>query len=475
MATSRKVRLPFTPEQRAVFFESKAKFRIVAKGGRVGLTLGATLAFIVYAMQGKKKALWGDTTHGNILLYWEDFEKVLKIVFGEQGEEWQIWRERGIARILGMTIHFRYAQNPKNWEGQSYEVIFLNEAGVILDGDYIWKQVVLKSVMQYPDAFVVAAGVPKGVNQFSKLIEVAKEDTTGRYEYFQFSSYTNPFTLVAEIEQMERDMGDMAAQEVHGEVIDGSAGAMQYIPADWVNQAFDRFDSMQDRPEGLSHAALDPSLGGDTCVFGWKYNNCIPKMSSHTGAVVNDPGKVAAKFLAEVQERMRKSNLPDFKFTEHLKRVEIALDFQGPGSGVFSAIGHQLASMQGINIGAGFDAPKFMEKQYPNIIKIYSSNKGDQWSYDKQWRLVGERIQMLDKVKAALDPTSKNPLAIERDPQLRREITAYCYEIMDGNRIRLELKDETKKRIGGKSPGKGDVLMYLLSGKGKSTYRTSVW
>jgi len=464
----------FTKAQEQVFIDCKAKYRIIQKGGRAGMTHGGWEAFIYYAFELKKKRmLWGDVSSKNAKRYFIQEAVPILARISKKGDLWDVNFGDGTARILNTHIDFRYSANPTNWEGFSYDVVFLNEAGIILDNAYIWEKAVLKMTIQYTDCIVLVAGVPKKQNIFIDLIERAKKEQekgNPRWAFFQLTTYDNPFIPKQEIDEFVNEYPDVAAGEVFGEVTDESDQKFQYIPGEWVDQAFDRWDA---HPPALTHAAIDPSLGGDTCVFAWRYNQWIPKMSSHTGAGVNDPGKVAAKFISEIQARMVKAQIPNFKFTDHLKRVEIGLDYQGPGSGVFSAIGHQLADMQGVKVGPGFDAPKFMDRLYPNIVKIYSSNKGDQWSYDKQWRLVGERMQMLDKVKALLDPTNPNPLRIERDPQLRREITAYCYEIMDGNRIRLEDKEQTKKRIGNKSPGQGDALMYLVSAKKKSDFHVS--
>jgi hypothetical protein len=193
-------------------------------------------------------------------------------------------------------------------------------------------------------------------------------------------------------------------------------------------------------------------------------------MSAHTGPTVNDPGKVAEKWLDEIETRMIAARVPNFNFLEHLKRVNVFIDFQGPGSGVLSQIAHKLAKRRGINTERGFDATKFLDTVYPNFKRIYSTNKGEQYSYDKRWILIGERMQMLDGVKAALDPTGLKPLILERDMQLRRELMAYCYKTLDGMRITLEKKDETKKRLQGKSPGHGDAMMYLFSPQVGSTW-----
>ena len=61
------------PAQQSIF-DSKARFKIVAKGRRFGLTKGAANDFILQALEGKfKRGLWVDTVNANIERYVERY------------------------------------------------------------------------------------------------------------------------------------------------------------------------------------------------------------------------------------------------------------------------------------------------------------------------------------------------------------------------------------------------------------------
>ena len=54
------------PKQQSIF-ESKARYKIVVKGRRFGLTRGAANNFIQEALEGKfQRGLWVDVVNGNI-------------------------------------------------------------------------------------------------------------------------------------------------------------------------------------------------------------------------------------------------------------------------------------------------------------------------------------------------------------------------------------------------------------------------
>lgn len=441
-----KWRLPITAPQKAVFMQCNAKFRIVQKGGRAGFTFGAALAFVFYALQGKKLALWGETTRNNALLYWEDyFVPVLEILLGPEGKYWEFSYGRSKARILNMDIHFRFSANPKTWEGQSYDVIFLNEAGIILQDPYIWTNAVLKSTVQYKDCVVVAAGVPKGRNMFTELIDLAKKDATGRYAHFHFSMFDNPFVEEEEILKAIKDMQGYAGQEVYGDILDGEEHEFQSMPSDWMDMAFDRAEEWERKgeiPKALTGASIDPSLGGDSCVFRWMYGTYIdiPTEVKLQGTGPENTRKVASAFLEEMEARLRKANQFQTGLRESAKTVNVGIDVVGIGSGVYA----------------------FLQATIPHIQAIYSKAQVKEWDYRREWILVGQRAIWMWKLKERLDPNGKHRWAVARDYETKRQICALRFQPIDGQKIRLEPKDEVKKRLG-ISPGHADALLYLMA------------
>jgi hypothetical protein len=231
---STQIELTYTPCQMKMFFEIPfgVKYQIVTKGRRFGATRGAAHAFIEWALEGKK-LLWGDTIHSNIDRYFDRyFLPALKntdITYNYQRQSKQLIIENGY-------IDFRSADRPENWEGFGYDVIFLNEAGIILKNKYLYTNAVLPMLMDSKTSLLIAAGVPKGKwdrnndeYPFYSIYKSAKNKVPG-YNLLEFSSYDNPLLPIEEIKELEKEIARMSPgmveQEIHGHFVDGVAGVL---------------------------------------------------------------------------------------------------------------------------------------------------------------------------------------------------------------------------------------------------------
>lgn len=226
--------LQYSESQVDLFFpeESFPKYTISPKGRRGGLTKGAANAFIEYGLaedfwflpKGEIFALWGDTISANIDKYYERyFYPELKKL------DQSLWKWKTQDRVLKigrLTIDFRSADRPENWEGFGYHVIFLNEAGIILEDDYLFDNAVLPMLVDYPNAKLIAAGVPKGkrtkngMHKFYKLYLEALQDKQN-YRILKFTGRNNPFISQEELELIASMMDtETKKQEIDGEFVD---------------------------------------------------------------------------------------------------------------------------------------------------------------------------------------------------------------------------------------------------------------
>jgi len=226
--------LEFSEPQSELFFPEGPfpKFTIVKKGRRGGLTKGAANAMIEYGLcedyhflpKGDLLFLWGDTISANIDKYIERyFMPELKKL------PQNLWKWRTQERVLKVgraTIDFRSADRPENWEGFGYHLIFLNEAGIILDDDYLYTNAVLPMLVDFPNAKIIVAGAPKGkrnkngIHKFYELYQKALTDKE-RYRILSFTGFDNPFIAREEIKLIEEAMdSETAKQEIYGEFID---------------------------------------------------------------------------------------------------------------------------------------------------------------------------------------------------------------------------------------------------------------
>lgn len=228
------IELSNSESQNELFFPEGPfpKFTIVRKGRRGGLTKGAANAYIEYGLsedfhflpEGPLMFLWGDTIAANIDKYVEryflpELKKLPK----------HIWRWKQQERVMTVgraTIDFRSADRPENWEGFGYHIIFLNEAGIILEDDYLYKNAVLPMLVDFPNAKIIVAGAPKGKrtkNGEHIFYTLYKKSLTGdtNYRNLYFTGYNNPFIAREEIKLIEEAMdSETAKQEIYGEFID---------------------------------------------------------------------------------------------------------------------------------------------------------------------------------------------------------------------------------------------------------------
>lgn len=231
MGQTLKVDLSYTQPQVDIFFPGDPrKYTVVTKGRRFGATHGAALAYVEKLLCGEGPFLWGDTIHANIDKY---FERYFLPALNKNNIPHHFNRKNKQLTINGQYMDFRSADKPENWEGFGYKEIFLNEAGIILNNDYLYTNAILPMLLDYPDSRLIAAGVPKGKlnklggeHKFYFLYKQAQANPK-KYKLLQYSSYDNPLLRAEDIAELEMEMElmdpEQVRQEVYGEFIDGTA------------------------------------------------------------------------------------------------------------------------------------------------------------------------------------------------------------------------------------------------------------
>lgn len=228
--------LQYTENQIKFLFEHKptARFIIVPCGRRWGKTKGAANGALEFILEGKK-ILWGDTISSNIDRYVERYFKP-ELNRSKIDYNWSAQKKILSTDISGGYIDFRSADRPENWEGFGYDIIILNEAGIILKNDYLYTNAVLPMLMDSPGSKLFAIGTPKG-----KTVKESKEhrffslykravDNDPSFDLFQFSSYDNPFLNDSDVKELEEEMRimnpQMVQQEIYAQFVDGAAGEL---------------------------------------------------------------------------------------------------------------------------------------------------------------------------------------------------------------------------------------------------------
>ena len=216
------IRLKYHKNQRKIFFESKSRYKVISKGRRFGLTKGMANYLIEKMLDSKIACLWVDTTYSNIQRYVERY--ILPELKNIPSDYWKWRKKESILEIGESYCDFRSADRPENIEGFGYNLIMLNEAGIILKNKRLWVESIRPMVMDYK-ADVIIGGTPKGkINKSEKhfFYELAEQCKTEKdWKLFQFSTYDNPLIDVDEIKQLEKEIASsIRDQEIYGKFID---------------------------------------------------------------------------------------------------------------------------------------------------------------------------------------------------------------------------------------------------------------
>jgi predicted phage terminase large subunit-like protein len=220
--------IPYHDKQKEIF-NSEARFKVIAKGRRFGLTRGFANYVIEQMLNDVSPILWVDTIYGNIERYVERyFVPVLK---GLPRNYWKYRGNRNELRIGKSVCDFRSADNPENIEGFGYALIVVNEAGIVLKNRSLWNESILPMILDYK-ANVLIGGTPKGksvkrTNEkhlFYELFERGKtkdERRESEWQSFNFSSYDNPLLDPNDIDELVKQISPaLRDQEIYGKFID---------------------------------------------------------------------------------------------------------------------------------------------------------------------------------------------------------------------------------------------------------------
>jgi len=233
--------ISYHPNQEKILFKSSARFKVIAKGRRFGLTKGFANYIIEAMLDGVSPVLWVDTVYGNIERYVERyFIPVLKKL---PKNLWKYRTNRNDLKIGNSVCDFRSADNPENIEGFGYALIVINEAGIVLKNRNLWSESILPMILDQK-AKVLIGGTPKGKtvkrtkekHLFYELFERSStfkvQGSKREWEAFNFSSYDNPLLDPNEIDELVKEISPaLRDQEIYGKFVDAESTGI--IKTEW--------------------------------------------------------------------------------------------------------------------------------------------------------------------------------------------------------------------------------------------------
>lgn len=239
-------KIGYHSNQLKIFYGSNARYKIIAKGRRFGLTRGLANYVIDQLVEGLSPILWVDTIYGNIQKYFERY-----FIPGLRELPHTLWKHRSDLndlKIGNAVCDFRSADKPENIEGFGYALIILNEAGIILKNRRLWEETIRPMTLDYK-ARVIIGGTPKGksvkktkeTHLFYELYQkglkpsrhiVKSRSEISKWESFNFSSYDNPLLDRLEIDELASDISPiLREQEIYGKFVEKETSGI--INSNW--------------------------------------------------------------------------------------------------------------------------------------------------------------------------------------------------------------------------------------------------
>lgn len=424
------LKLQYSRAQTHMFFTSArlGRFRIFPKGRRLGATRGAAHALIEFCLEGKA-CLWGDTINANIDRY---VDRYFKPVLERDRVPYSWNQQKRLLKIGNGYIDFRSSDNPENWEGFGYDIVFLNEAGIILEGTngrYLYQNAVLPMLMDKADSQLIAAGVPKGMagSLFYELWIKAKRGEPGYYTTKRpFNASDNPWIPPGSYHQLLEEMLKVGGQvlvdqEGLGKFVNADNGEAKVIPMEWIRAAQARWAQMPRPRPGLAPDAI----GGDVARGGQDSNAMAHRWGDWIGELVTARGTATpdgAAWAAWCQ----------------------------PFCGAHTSVHVDV-------VGVGTSPYDHLKRVHP---RTYPFNGGQRTPGEMDraglLELVNLRALAYWRLREQLNPDYGATLALPPDEEMAEDLNAASWKLTPQG-ILIEPKDAIKKRLG-RSPDKGDAV-----------------
>lgn len=218
--------LEYHEKQAEFLFKSQARRKAVAKGRRFGFTKGVSNYAMQYMASKRTSVLWIDTVNSNIERYVERY--YLPELAQLDRDAWT-WKKQQKTLHLGESyMDMRSADQPELIEGFGYDLIIINEAGIVLKDRYLWYNTILPMTLDYSGRMIVG-GTPKGrkdkkqADRYHVFYELFQKGTKGEggWESFHYTSYDNPMLTKVDIDELSQEVApSVRDQEINAQFVD---------------------------------------------------------------------------------------------------------------------------------------------------------------------------------------------------------------------------------------------------------------
>lgn len=223
--------LPLHEAQRKVF-ESKARFRVVVAGRRFGKSWLALVEAIIAALDERNVMrhpvfVIAPTYPAARTIYWRRLHDMAGGLIESSNVNLGV-----VSLVNGVEIHIKGADRPDSLRGVGLWFAVIDEYAD--QKPEVYELIVgpaLSDATRYGGGRCLFIGTPKGRNAFYTLAEMARENETGEWELFLFTSADNPFIPREELESAKKRMSSAAFRQEYLASFEAADGAV--FKRDW--------------------------------------------------------------------------------------------------------------------------------------------------------------------------------------------------------------------------------------------------
>lgn len=259
-----KIHLPDPHEKQRLFLDSPAKRKVIRAGRRGGKTVGAGILAVKKFLE-QRRILYTAPTTEQLGRFWATVNRALqdpiiaKVIYKNETEH--------IIEVPGKEnrIKAKTAWNADTLRGDYADVLILDEwqlmdeeawdlvgAPMLLDnnGDAVF-------IYTPPSLHSRSVSKSRDSQHAAKLFQKAKQDTTGRWEAFHFTSKDNPHISKEALDEITQDMTALSYRmEILAEDVNEAPGAL------WTREMIERSRVLDSGNLSRIVVGVDPSASG---------------------------------------------------------------------------------------------------------------------------------------------------------------------------------------------------------------------
>lgn len=363
--------LQFLPGQLEVI-QDKHRFKILICGRRWGKSVLASYRIIIAALTKPNGTYFlVSPSYSQTSIIWRMIKKNLPKEYIRRTME----GEKYIELKNGSLIFAKSGDNPDSLRGEGLDGCVLDEAAMLKPE--VWNEAI-RPALSDKNGWAIIISTPKGKNWLYDLYLRGLDETQRDFKSFQYPSWANPMLKSDEIEEMRKNMPELAfRQEVLAEFIEGGGVVFRNIDTCMVSEP--------EIPLPNEYYIIGVDLGRHedfTFISVGKMSECRQVYTERFNRSDWD----------YIKERIR---------TVHFKynRGPILIDSTGYGDPIYEDLGKEGLNITGYNI--------------------------NQLS----------KAQLIENLQILLE---NNAIRLLKDKQLSLELSAYSYTLLPSGNVRFE-------------------------------------